>query len=218
MIYWKGMKLFLTSSCISENLEKTFLDFYGKDPKTSKCYFIPTASDPDHEKFYTCKSMDDLARIGFNPIWYTLKYKNKDLIQKELSDADIIWVGGGNTFYLLEMTQKTGFFEVIHDLVKNKGIAYGGVSAGTLLVAHSIESAGWGFDADSNDVGIQDLEAFQWTSFTPFVHYHKASHERVIRENKKPNEKVLAISDGAMVVVHDDKVVWVGDVEEYDGL
>ena len=209
------MKLFLTASCISEELRKPFLEMYGKDPSTSKCYFIPTATDPDREKFYTCKSMDDLAQMGFNPIWYTLKYKTKELIQKELSDADIIWVGGGNTFYLLGMAKKTGFLQVVDDLIKNKGVAYGGVSAGTILTSHDIESAGWEPCGDSNDVAITDLQSLNWVNFIPFVHYDKTEHESVIERYRKPDETVFAISDGGMIIVNDGGIKTLGNVEKY---
>ncbi len=92
------MKLFLTSSCISENLQTPFLRFLGdKSPDQVKLFFVPTASDVEEEKFYTCKSMDDFAAVEINPIWYSLKYKTRDQIAQELAQADVIWVNDGNS-------------------------------------------------------------------------------------------------------------------------
>ncbi len=208
------MKLFLTSSSITPNLRQSFLGTYGKDPATSRCYFVPTAADVEHEKFYMCKSMDDLAEMGFNPIWYSLKYKTRDLVQKELAEADLVFVGGGNTFYLLDIARKSGFLEVIDDLVRNKGVAYGGISAGTILAAQDISVAGWKPDGDTNDVNIADFKALGWINFTPFVHYEKEEYYASIQEHKKDGEEVLAIPNGAMVVVSGTETKLVGDVEK----
>lgn len=208
------MKLFLTSSCVNENIQQDFLNEFGKDPKESICYFIPTATDPEKEKFYTCKSMDDLAVLGFNPIWYSLKFKTEELIEEELSDADIIWVGGGNTFYLLDIARQTGFLEVITDLVKNKYIAYGGISAGTLLTAQNISSAGWGPHGDTNNVGITDLVALDLINFIPVVHYTDAYIE-TIKKNKRTEDSVYTIPDGGMIVIDNDEIKLAGGAKLY---
>lgn len=208
------MKLFLTSSCITENLREIFLKHFGKDPRYSKCYFIPTATDPDESKFYTCKSMDDLSQIGFNPIWYTLKYKTKKLIQKELSDADIVWVGGGNTFYLLDMARKVGFLDVVTDLVQNKAVAYGGISAGTILMSNNIISAGWEPYGDLNDVKLQNLSALGFINFTSVVHYNKEQNE-IIDKYKTKDEIVYTIPDGGMIIVDGEGIELVGGAEKY---
>ena len=154
------MKFFLTSSCISENLRGPFLAFLNKDPSKTTFYFVTTASDVEEDKFYTVKSMDDFAQIGINPIWYSLKFKSKEQIAHELADADVIWVGGGNTYYLLHVVRTSGFMEVINDLVQNKSVIYGGTSAGTILASPTIQAAGFGGkDADKNDVGLSDISA-----------------------------------------------------------
>ena len=209
------MKLFLTSSCISENLRTPFLEHFDKDPRISKCYFIPTASDPDQEKFYMCKSMDDLVQLGFNPIWYALQFKSKELITQELADADIIWVGGGNTFYLLEVARRVGFLEVITDLIKNKGIVYGGVSAGTLLASPNIESAGWEPYGDLNDVGITDLSSLNFVNFTSMVHYNDEQKD-VIEKYKSTNEIIYTIPDGGMILVEDEQITLLGNAKLYE--
>lgn len=209
------MKLFLTSSCISENLRTPFLESFGKNPSTSKCYFIPTASDPDESKFYTCKSMDDLVQLGFNPIWYSLQFKTTELIKQELADADIVWIGGGNTFYLLEVARKVGFLEVITDLVKNKGVVYGGISAGTLLASPNIESAGWEPYGDPNDVHITDLSALNFVNFTSIVHYSD-EYKSIIEKYKSIEETVYIIPDGGMIVVEDEKITLLGNTKLYE--
>jgi len=207
------MKLFLTSSCVSENLQKPFLKFLDKLPEQTKLYFIPTASDVEENKFYTCESMDDFAAIGINPIWYALKYKTKEQIVSELSNADVIWVNGGNTFYLLDVARKTGFMEVVNNLVRNKGVRYGGTSAGTILASPSIGSASWGGeDADKNIVGLTDLSAFGFVPFASHVHYDPVKEKKIILANKK-EMTIYAIPNSSAVEVNGDQIVTHGNVE-----
>lgn len=210
-----SMKLFLTSSSISENLREDFLRIYGKDPHTSRCYFIPTANDQEENKFYVCKSMDDLALLGFNPIWYSLKYKTKELVQKELADADMIWVGGGNTFYLLNIARMTGFLDVVTDLVKNKGVAYGGISAGTVLLSKDISSLNWEPYGDENTIGLTDLSALNLIDLTSIVHYSD-EYKEAIESNKSLDETIYTIPNGGMIVVEDEKVSLFGGAKRYE--
>ena len=207
------MKLFLTSSCISQNLREPFLIFLDKDPGHTKLYFIPSASDVEDDKFYTCESMDDFSAIGIDPIWYALKYKTRDRIEKELAGADVIWVNGGNTFYLLDIARKTGFMDVVSNLVRNKGVMYGGTSAGSILASPTIESAGWGGDgADKNKVGITDLTSFNFVPFTTLVHYEPAKEKTELLKYKQ-NIAFYAIEDGGAVEVSDESIATHGNVE-----
>ncbi|MSR85751.1 hypothetical protein EXS71_04965 [Candidatus Uhrbacteria bacterium] len=208
------MKLFLTSSCISENLASDFLQFLDKSLKDTKFYFIPTATDVEENKFYTAKSLDDIARLGINPVWYSLRFKNKELIREELADADVVWVGGGNTFYLLNIARESGFFEVINDLVRNKGVIYGGTSAGTILASPSIEIAGWGEDADTNHVGLTDLSSLHFIDALFQVHYDSVSHVDMLTMYKTALP-IYVLPDGGAVTVKDQEIKLLGGAEAF---
>lgn len=187
----------------------------GKPPEQTKLLFIPTASDVETDKFYTCKSMDDFSAIGINPIWYSLKFKTRDQITHELSQADVIWVNGGNTFYLLDVARKTGFMDIVADLVRNKGVRYGGTSAGTILASPNIEAGYWGWDdagADRNTVDLKDLSGFGFVPFDSHVHYNPSTEKDNLL-SKKQGVPIYAIPDGSAVEVHDDQIITHGDVE-----
>lgn len=210
------MHLFLTSSCISENLREPFLKFLGKPPQDVRCYFIPTASDVEDGKEWIVKSMDDLAAVGLNPIWYPLRFKSHEQVTAELADADLIWVNGGNTFYLLDVARRCGFMDVVNDLVVSKGVKYGGVSAGTILASPTIEAAGWeALDGDENVVGLKDLTSFGFVDFVTHVHY-QPEQERPILDALKRDVLLYAIEDGSALEVQNDKVIIHGTIEIID--
>lgn len=210
------MKLFLTSSCISENLRDPFLNFLDRPVQDTKLFFIPTASDVEENKFYTCKSMDDLAAVGLNPVWYALKHKTREQLKRELSQADVIWVNGGNTFHLLEVARKTGFLDVVRDLVVEHGVCYGGTSAGSILASPTIVAATWGGDAaDPNMSNLQDFSALHLVPFLTHVHYDPGLErdELDVRRNEE-GVPIYAIQDGGAVEVNGDVVTVHGPVEE----
>ncbi|HIH31740.1 TPA: type 1 glutamine amidotransferase-like domain-containing protein [Candidatus Woesearchaeota archaeon] len=59
------------------------------------------------------------------------------VLDKKLSNMDVIFVSGGNTFYLLEVMKKSGFDKIIKTLLA-KEIVYVGSSAGSCVVAPDI--------------------------------------------------------------------------------
>ena len=211
------MKLFLTSSCISENLREPFLKFLEKDPRNIMCYFIPTAIDVEEEAMkWTVKSMDDLASVGLNVIWYALRFKTKEQVASELADADLIWVNGGNTFHLLEVARSTGFLEVVDSLVREDGVMYGGVSAGTIIANPTIESASWeDHGADENLTNMTDLTGLGFIDAFTHVHYNPEFEREIVK--KKTQGKILyAIPDGAAVEVNGAEVILHGDIEVFE--
>ena len=203
------MKLFLTSSGLSENLSADFFELVGKEPTKMRFYYIPTAVDVEENKFYTVKSMDDFADVGINPVWYALRSKTKNVIERELADADVIWVGGGNTFYLLDVARRVGFMDVVEDLVRNKGVIYGGSSAGTILTNPSIDIAGWGHDADPNKVGLTDLTSFGFLNARTQVHYNPQVHDAMLRKAQRDLPLYL-LPDGSALRVDNETVDLLG--------
>ena len=140
-------------------------------------------------------------------------FKTKEQITLELANADVIWVNGGNTFYLLDVARKTGFMEIVDDLVRNKGVIYGGTSAGSILASSTIEVAGWGGEgADKNTVGLTNFTSFGFVLFITHVHYDSASEKEGLLAQKR-NAKIYAIPDSCAVEVSDGHIITHGDVE-----
>jgi Peptidase E len=106
-------KLFLTSAGLVPETYPGFLKLLGKDPEGSRLVYVPTASDLEPDKSYADEDTKRLSDIGFLAKNIDLKDKSEELLNKELSDADIVYVQGGNTFYLLDWVRKSGFDKAI---------------------------------------------------------------------------------------------------------
>ncbi len=119
----------------------------------------------------------------------------------DFSSHNVIFVMGGNTFYLLKFARQANFVNSIKDLLKRGG-CYVGISAGSILVGTSLalsEDVG----GDSNDVGLIDLSGLNLVPFIIVPHY-EPDMESIIQEYEKHNPTpVERLRDGEAIVVDD---------------
>lgn len=136
------MKLFLASSNLGGDVEKAFIHFVGKDPKGMRCAFIPTAAYPETNKEWVQEVRDAVTNMGITFFDVDLRTENVDTLKEKLSHADMVYVNGGNAFYLLDWIRKSGFDKVIRPLLE-QGLIYIGTSAGGYVAGPTIEQAYW---------------------------------------------------------------------------
>lgn len=214
-------KLFLTSSGqVRKNNDKysdAFLDFLVRDPEGMKLAFIPTAAYPEVNKDFVDIIKDDLARYKFEIEDVYLEDENADSLYEKLKTFDIIYVNGGNTFYLLDQVRKSGFDKIIGKLL-DEGKIYFGVSAGSYIACPTIEMANWKHQ-DKDIVGLKDLTALDLVPFLITAHYTEEIFEAVRVGAKATNLPIVALTDQQAVIVIGDKIQVVGEGERlfYNG-
>lgn len=200
-------KLFLSSAGLSEKTKDIFLEFFGQDPKASKIAVIPTASDVEENKTYLENDITFMRELGFETSLIDLKGENQQTLLEKLSGYDIIFVEGGNTFYLLDYVKKSGFDKIIGELL-DRGKIYFGVSAGSYIACPTIEAADWKH-IDKNEVGLKDLSALNLVPFLISAHFREDL--RPIISSAKTTYPYVALYDTQAVIVEDDKYKVVGD-------
>jgi dipeptidase E len=125
-------------------------------------------------------------------------------------EAEGIFVGGGNTFRLLDELQKRGLVEAVRTRVAS-GMPYMGTSAGSNVACPTIRT--------TNDMPIIEpasFEAFDLVSFQINPHYldadpdskHKGeTREQRLSEYLEENDvPVVAVREGGMIVVRGSEV------------
>ena len=124
--------------------------------------FIPFASVNINYEAYTDKVRQALKELPYN----IQTVSNTNAIA-DIEKADVIMVGGGNTFKLLHDLYAVQIMELIKEKV-NKGIPYIGWSAGSNIAGATI--------CTSNDMPIINPGSFDALSFFPFQinpHYYR---------------------------------------------
>lgn len=199
-------KLLLTSTGFTNpKLADRFLALLGKPPADAKALFIPTASRSEEDMKYVRESGGELAQLGIpkeSIVWFD--YKTPTAIG-DINRFDVIYVCGGNTFFLMQKLRETGLDKKIIDLV-HQGKVYVGVSAGSVIAGPDISIAG---PFDENDVGLTDMTGLGLTDKVTSPHYED-KEASIIEEfkDKLPypvvpltNSQALEETDGKSAVV-----------------
>lgn len=207
-----GRKLFLTSAGLVKETRDAFLKLLSISPNEATMAFIPTASDPEKDKRFVDKDKKLINEIGIKVQEVDLKNENENSLLEKLSQHDVIYVEGGNTFYLLDWVRKSGFDRVLQKLI-DQGKNYVGVSAGSILVGPNIELSNWKHDWDKNIVNLQDLTGLNLVTFAISPHFVEEDRALLEQKSKTVNYPVVALNDTQAILVNGGyvKIVGVGE-------
>ena len=202
------MKLFL-SSIAAETLD--FLeDLLDKDPKECNVVFIATAADPYEDKSFVDKDRKKLIGLGYNVEDFDIKEKDEKEVFEKVSNFDVIFVAGGNSFYLLEKVKQSGFDNVVKELF-DKGIIYVGSSAGAVILGPTLEPIK-SLDDPTKAQNLESFSGLNLVKFVPLPHFDNASFGpkcKKVMEDYKDKFELLPINDKQAAIVEDGKVRFV---------
>ena len=213
------MKLLLTSQGILP-VKETFLSLLSKKPADTKVAFITTAAYGESEErapwLDICKSQ--LVECGIRNIMeMNIRRKTPWELKTRLADCDVIFVNGGNTFYLLYWARETGFDSLLQKLLQ-EGKLYVGVSAGSYLVCPTIEAAAWK-PGDKNRMRLNDLTGLNLVHFLISAHFEEAYRMTVEHAARSTRYPIVALYDTQALLAVDGKykVVGSGKKEFFNG-
>jgi len=183
--------------------------FLGDKPLTA--LFIPYAAVTFSFDIYEQKVADRFAELGFQ---VESIHHFSDPVQA-VKDAEVIVVGGGNTWHLVRMMHDNQLMEVIHDKVVN-GTPYIGWSAGANVACPTLQT--------TNDMPVIDPKGFDTIDLVPFQinpHYTDANplgHGGETREQRieefieiNPTLFVVGLREGTMLRVEDEQMSLIGN-------
>ncbi|GAB5361108.1 hypothetical protein AAMO2058_000686100 [Amorphochlora amoebiformis] len=133
---------------------------------------------------------------------------SRQRLSRLLGGVDIVYVDGGNTYYLLECMRLSGFCEEIRE----RDCIYVGVSAGAISAGRSIETVSWkGWDditiAPDTDWSLKTaLEGLRLTEKVIFPHFDPELHSELVERKTRENGWSIYDSDSG-----DGDVVLLGD-------
>ncbi len=130
-------QLFLTSA--SDYVIGDIVSKLPKAPSDYKVAFINTAAEvEDGDHWWVRAEKEGLEKAGFMVDEFSITGMTKEAIEAKLADKQVIYISGGNTFYLLDQIINTGSDEIIKRKV-NEGVIYIGSSAGSMIVGVRID-------------------------------------------------------------------------------
>ena len=167
--------------------------------------FVPFAAH-DHDQ-YTSIVRERFGRMGFEVV----QVRNP----LDLDDAEAIFVGGGNTFRLLETLYARDLLDPIRERVR-AGVPYIGSSAGTNITAPTIRT--------TNDMPIVEPPSFIALGLVPFqinphyldadptsTHQGETREQRLLEFLEDNDTPVVALREASALRVDDETITLTGD-------
>ncbi len=114
---------------------------------------------------------------------------------------DAIYVGGGNTFGILDKIRKSGFDKHIIDYVKKSGVTYIGNSAGAHIVTQNIEHV---LMYDDNNVEMTDFTGLGLFDGILICHYTYHRKKELDTLEAQGKYKVKYLTDFDSIVFEDN--------------
>ena len=131
-------RMFLASECsVSGDKIKQVLDINNY----SNAAYIGNATDLDLDNSWTKANKEKFRSLGIELTEIDLREFDKSNIKDELVKYQAIYFEGGNTYYLLDLANKVGLTEIIHELVVDHKILYIGTSAGSIIAGPDVGSS-----------------------------------------------------------------------------
>ena len=133
------MKNMILTSSLYESIElvKKFLD---KNTESKKILFIPTATNVDEYKKYIHLTQKAFEDFGYEVENFDVSIFSENTAKEKLSEAKIVFISGGNTFYLLQELKRKNLIPYLKERREN-GLLYIGESAGSVIATPNIEYA-----------------------------------------------------------------------------
>ena len=132
------MRVLLTSAGLeTEEIKQYFVKMIGKDMSEVKALFIPTAAIDAGAIEVLPKCMNDLLKCGIQNKNIKVFDLHTGMEMAELQKYDVVYLCGGNTAYLLERVNATGFNTTLMEYIRTNGMVIG-VSAGSLIFANNL--------------------------------------------------------------------------------
>lgn len=179
----------------------------GLVPRDHLVACITTASNPYIAKQkptpWIDKDREAFMSLGFKVKVIDIQGKIPKQLTDELEGCTIIFVAGGNTFYLLQEAQKSGFLDIVHSKVEN-GCVYIGSSAGSVLATQDVAYVS-DFDMLSDAPDLQGTKGLGLTDIEPQVHIgdDKSFRKKTISFIKRFNsisKRILLRDDQALII------------------
>lgn len=169
-------KLLLVSSGLG-----ALLDFVERDPKTLKLIFILTAGKTSKNPWWIEKDRKTLKEMGFKFSELDIEGIDYHQLSEALTGVDVVFVAGGNTFYLLDMMQRCGFGQCMSNLLDKEGVQYVGSSAGSIVVGPNIEAID-SLDDPKDAPGLKTTKGLDLVDFVIIPHVNMSERQDYIKK------------------------------------
>ena len=100
--------------------------------------FIPTAGNVEDYRGYIDEALQTFEDLGFQVEVLDISACDRETAQAKIFQSKLLYISGGNTFYLLQELKKKQLLSLIKEQIAD-GMVYVGESAGAIITAKDID-------------------------------------------------------------------------------
>ena len=181
-----------------------FGHLFPKPANVAKAIAIPTAAIPYEN--YRQKDWFMHERVAFQALGlqltdFDLTGKTQAEVAAALQDADIIYVNGGNTYFLMEKINQSGFAAVLKDRLR-AGALYVGSSAGAVVACPDISFIETMDEPEA--ASLTDFSGMGLIDFSILPHFDHPQYGTIAKEiaaRAEPSARMIGLRDDQAIVV-----------------
>ncbi len=170
-----------------------------KNPRFLFICHAMSFSEEVQENYY--KTMKNIYEKKYNCVCKILKsseLENKNYVESIVEWADIIYEGGGDTFSMLKLWEKTGFDNILYN-AWNKGKIICGISAGAVCWFKSCIS-------EISHDEMKSLKCLNWIGLHVTPHCNEIKRRQSTKAYlKKSNDVGIMLSNGVAIEIINNK-------------
>ena len=195
--------MILTSSLYeSMGIVKKFLN---EKTESKKILFIPTATNVDEYKKYIHLTQKVFEDFGYEVENFDISIFSEETVKEKISETKIVFISGGNTFYLLQELKKKNLISYLRGKIEN-GLLYIGESAGSVITAPNIGYADI-VDDKALATELNDYTGLNLVDFYVVPHFEEepfVESSRKVVELYKDKLDLKVINNKEVVLVEND--------------
>jgi len=205
------MRLFLSGGGGAKKsivLDKKFASVIDK---SKPLLYIPIAIDKAAHPYPECyKWISSVFNsLGIKSI---ILWTEQDIDKNEYIEVDKfsgIYIGGGNTFYLMSALRNSRFIDYLKNAIELDIPVYGG-SAGAIILGKDIRTS-----SDEDESSLKDFAGLDLIhGYNIFCHYNK--HPDWAKDSSKDlKTRSIALSEDSGLFVNEDKIEVIGPGSAY---
>lgn len=205
------MKLFLASEAKNPLNFKKMTEFVdGFEGKT--LVYIPTAANGERPYGSWEKESSTwllVQTLGAKVLPVVLEEQTTEEVLENLAKADIIWVAGGATGYLMYWLRRHGLDKALPKLLESR--VYIGSSAGSMVTSSSLSVCEWYIDEVEN--GAEFIPGMSLVDFEIYPHFQTDQFEEIekLRQQHQTGIPLYLLKDGEAILVDNSKIEFFGE-------
>ena len=188
-------------------VKNLFKQYAAEKELGGRVLFIPTAGNVEEYRDYIDEGKAAFEELGFEVEVFDIAASDQETAQAKFFQTKLLYVSGGNSFYLLQEMQKKHLLSLIREQIAD-GMIYVGESAGAILAAQDIDYSKLMDDPAvagdlSNTAGLQEVDFYlvPHVGEEPFVESAQAT-----LDTYGDQLQLLPLTNSQAVLVEGDEV------------